>query len=107
MLTQSSARVHHGITLPNIVPASTMHGATSFSTHSAPEVWMTVSQQSPEVKPGTVEHPAPPHCPHPSTQQLFLDWMPTKPLLHVRGNCKRRSAYSDEARQFRCTERVT
>lgn len=81
-----------------ISPASIMHGAAAVTSHSFPFIWTALSQQSSAVKPGMVEHPEPPHCPQPAAQQLFFDWMPTIPLLHIGSTCRFRPACGDNTR---------
>lgn len=60
-----------------------MQGAAPVMSHVISASAMSLVQHSALVSPPALEHPVPPHCPQAATQQMFLFWMPGRPLLHI------------------------
>ncbi len=62
---------------------STMQGAAPVTEHSDPDSWMSVTQQSAPVRPGTFPHVGPPQTPQAASQQVSWLSIPARPLLQV------------------------
>ncbi|CAM9931835.1 unnamed protein product [Ectocarpus sp. 4 AP-2014] len=70
-----------------------IHGASLVSSQYLPLSCTSGGQQDSAPRPFEAleaSHPGPPHWPHPSEQQISPLWsMPSRPLLHHRGRCRR------------------